>query len=76
LRRRPALADLIPLILRRDQTLTWFGFDQSELRAFAIALNGRGVDRLVPIGQALNFEHRWDGYDLFLELTRRIVIRG
>jgi hypothetical protein len=72
---QPTLQDLIPLILRRDQTLTYFGFDQAELREFAVALNGRGVDRFVPIGQALNFEHHWDGYNLFLELTRQIVIR-
>jgi hypothetical protein len=71
-----ALEDLIPIILQSDQTLTYFGFEPSALREFAIALNGRGIDRLVPIGQALNFEHRWDGYDLFLELTRRIVIRS
>jgi hypothetical protein len=71
-----ALSDLIPLILQRDQTLTYFGFAPAALREFAIALNGRGIDRVVPIGQALNFEHRWDGYDLFLELTRRIVIRS
>jgi hypothetical protein len=73
--RQPALQSLVPMIQRRDQTLTWFGFEPAELREFAKTLNGRGVDRLVPMGQALNFEHRWDGYDLFLELTRQVVIR-
>jgi hypothetical protein len=72
----PRLQDLTPSILRRDQTLTYFGFGADELREFALGLNGRGVDRIVPVGQALNFEHRWDGYDLFYELTRQVVIRG
>ena len=34
-----------------------------------------GIDRIVPIGQALNINLIWDGYDLSKILTREIEIR-
>jgi Acyl-CoA reductase (LuxC) len=69
-----ALDELIPFVDRRDQTMTYFGFEPGELRRFACQLNGRGVDRIVPAGQALQFHRFWDGYDLFQELTRHVYI--
>ncbi len=67
-----ALAELEQFVTRRDQTLTYFGFDASELEALAARLNG--LDRIVPFGKALNFSRFWDGYDLFQELTRHVSI--
>ena len=55
---------------RRDQTVTHFGFDVDALRALAEACNGRGIDRLVPVGQALALQRFWDGYDLLAGFTR------
>jgi hypothetical protein len=68
------LDDLIPFVERRDQTMTYFGFEPEELRALVRRLNGRGLDRVVPAGQALQFHRFWDGYDLFQELTRHVHI--
>jgi hypothetical protein len=70
----PTLLDFVPFVQRRDQTLTHFGFTREELTAFARAVNGRGIDRVVPIGDALSFRRHWDGMDLFQELTRSIYI--
>lgn len=67
-----ALEDLEQVVSRRDQTMTYFGFDAPELATLAIRLNG--IDRMVPIGQALNFNRFWDGYDLLQELTRHVII--
>jgi len=69
-----ALDELVPFVAQRDQTLTYFGYDPAEMRALAAQLNGRGVDRIVPIGQALQFHRFWDGYDLLQELTRHVYI--
>lgn len=66
--------DLVPHIVRKDQTLTHYGFDDDELRELAQALNGRGIDRMVPVGQALAFDAVWDGIDLIAALSR-VVIR-
>ncbi|MEU6207636.1 acyl-CoA reductase [Micromonospora musae] len=64
------LTDLASLVVRRDQTVTHFGFNADELVDFARAVAGRGVDRIVPIGDALSFAATWDGYDLMREFTR------
>lgn len=61
-------------ISRRDQTLSYFGFNPPELASFARGVAGCGLDRIVPIGQALNFSHLWDGYDLLQEFVRRIHV--
>jgi hypothetical protein len=37
-------------------------------------LQGRGIDRIVPFGDALSFGTLWDGYDLLAELTRTISV--
>lgn len=68
------LADLAPLINRRDQTLSHFGFDATELRALAVEINGAGLDRMVPFGQALTFNRFWDGHDLLQAFSRRVFI--
>jgi len=69
-----SLAQIAPLIARRDQTFSHFGFTHAELTAFAQQLNGRGIDRMVPFGQALNFAGIWDGYDLIREFSRLVTI--
>ena len=71
----PDILALAQVVKRRDQTLTYFGFDRQEMEAFAQALNGKGIDRIVPIGQALTFNRFWDGYDLLQELTRRVWVQ-
>jgi hypothetical protein len=66
--------ELVRFVARRDQTLTYYGLSPGELSHFARKLNGRGIDRIVPVGQALNFDYIWDGYDLLQEFTRRTHI--
>jgi Acyl-CoA reductase (LuxC) len=70
----PALDDLAAIVERRDQTLTQFGFPHADLLALVHTLNGRGVDRIVPAGQALTFNRYWDGYDLLREFTRTVYL--
>jgi hypothetical protein len=71
-----SLDELVPVLRRKDQTLTQFGFRKEELDAFVTALAGRGIDRIVPFGSALTFSAIWDGIDLLHEFTRMITIRA
>ena len=70
-----SLAELVPVMNRQDQTFSHFGFAPAELQDFATALGGRGVDRIVPFGQALTFSSIWDGYDLPSEFTRLTTLQ-
>jgi hypothetical protein len=58
-----------------DQTVTHFGFSRDELHELAAQAGARGVDRFVPIGEALAFDTTWDGYDLIGDFLRRVIVR-
>lgn len=70
-----SLDELVPVMNRQDQTFSHFGFSAGQLRGFAEALGGRGVDRIVPFGSALTFGSVWDGYDLPREFTRLTTVQ-
>jgi hypothetical protein len=54
----------------RYQTVTCFGLNRQELAQRVVDLGLTGVDRIVPIGQALDIGVIWDGYDLISTLSR------
>jgi hypothetical protein len=67
--------DHLPSLVSADvQTLGYFGYSVAEIRDTIGRLRMAGIDRVVPIGQALNFDTVWDGYDLIRSLSRTIVI--
>ena len=33
-----------------------------------------GIDRVVPVGEALQFSPDWDGYELLTQLARKVVV--
>lgn len=70
----PTLEDLATVVQSSDQTLGYVGFTRDEMAAAAPALCTMGIDRIVPVGQALAFSPVWDGYLLLAELTRRISV--
>ena len=63
------------VVNRSLQTLTYFGFSKKFLQTFFETNNFKGIDRVVPFGQALNINLIWDGYDLTKILSREIEIR-
>lgn len=71
-----SLSELAPAIQRKDQTLSQYGFTMSDLDDFVTTLAGRGIDRIVPFGQALTFAGTWDGFNLLHEFTRIITIQA
>ena len=71
-----SLLDLVPHIRRCDQTLAVSGVSHEDQRALVDALVGTGIDRIVPIGRALDFNRVWDGYDLVAGLTRQVLVSG
>lgn len=65
---------LTPVISRRVQTIAAFGISGEEWRAWIARTNPAGLDRIVPIGTALDFSVVWDGFDLLREFSREIGI--
>jgi len=62
-------------INNRYQTLTYFGLNKNILKNFILENQFEGIDRIVPIGQALDISFLWDGYDLNKMLTRVVDIK-
>jgi hypothetical protein len=71
-----SLAEILPTIERKEQTLSQFGFTAAELDGFVTDVAGRGIDRIVPFGSALTFAGIWDGFDLLTEFTRMTTIQA
>lgn len=64
------------IINNKYQTLTYFGFNKEFLRKkFFDKKVIKGIDRIVPIGCALEIDFNWDGYNLNKFLTRQIDVR-
>jgi hypothetical protein len=53
-----------------DQTLTHWGLSPEIVTTLAQSCGGRGYDRFVPVGQALQFDPIWDGHNLFTAMTK------
>ena len=64
--------ELFNVVTEKFQTITQFGIDADVLRRQIVELGLRGIDRIVPIGQAMNIGTVWDGYDLIRMLSRNI----
>ena len=67
---------LVKNITYKYQTLTYFGFTKEFLIKNLIEkINIKGIDRIVPVGKALEMNFLWDGYDLSKNLTRVIDVQ-
>lgn len=57
------------------QTMTYFGIDKKKLHSFIANNHLNGLNRIVPVGQALDINFYWDGYDILNQLTKKIDLR-
>ncbi|MBU2097515.1 MAG: acyl-CoA reductase [Gammaproteobacteria bacterium] len=64
-----SLNALTPMLNNSHQTLSHWGIDSKLLKDWYPAVL-RGADRLVPLGQSLQFAEVWDGVDLVLQFSR------
>lgn len=73
--RTETLEDLAPFVTARFQTLTYFGVDAEWLADFVVRNGLTGIDRIVPVGQALDMDVIWDGLDVCKTLSRIVDLR-
>jgi nicotinamidase-related amidase len=70
----PHLDALSTIVNERYQTLTNQGIETAVVRDWIIRHRLRGIDRVVPVGQALDMKVVWDGFDMVNSLSRVIDI--
>lgn len=66
--------ELFDIVTEKFQTITCFGVDMKALQQAVITANLRGIDRIVPIGKAMDIGVFWDGHDLIKELSRNVAL--
>lgn len=70
--------DLVDFSIFRDlisdkcQTITYYGLDPEIIQNFIIDEGLMGVDRIVPVGAAMDISLIWDGFDLIRYFSRRV----
>jgi hypothetical protein len=69
-----SVAQLQKLRKPKVQTICFFGLEEQELEQLFDLSNGEGIDRIVPLGNALIFNYIWDGYNLFDELSKKVYL--
>lgn len=63
------------IINKKYQTLTYYGVEKELLNDFVVQNHLMGIDRIVPIGNALDIGVIWDGYDIVSSLSRIVDIK-
>ena len=66
--------ELFRIINAKYQTVTYFGINPEKLLEAIIEEKLVGIDRIVPIGKAMDIDAIWDGHNLVAELSREIVV--
>jgi hypothetical protein len=66
------LKDIFVFVNKKIQTITYFGIEKDDFKKLVSENILLGVDRIVPIGRALDIGFIWDGHDICRQLTRKI----
>ena len=62
------------IINKKCQTIASYGFNKKDYINLITSNNLRGLDRVVPFGQSMNFTMNWDSYNLITSLSRVVEI--
>ena len=56
------------------QTITYYGTNFKSIKKFIIKNKIKGIDRIVPIGNAFDLTPEWDGIDIISTLSRTLGV--
>jgi hypothetical protein len=62
------------IVGKQYQTITYYGVDPTSIIKVINTCGLSGIDRVVPVGKALNIGVVWDGYDIIGTLSRIINV--
>lgn len=66
--------ELNNIVEQRYQTITCYGINREELKEFVLKQRLSGIDRIVPVGSAMDIGVIWDGYDLIGTMSRIVAL--
>lgn len=66
------IEEIVSVCVRECQTISYYGVERDEILKIVCDNGCLGVDRIVPIGNTMDFGLKWDGYDFVYILTRVI----
>ena len=69
-----SIESIFDFVSNKTQTLTYFGVNPQDIKSCLMRLGCKGIDRIVPVGAALDIGFHWDGKDILQILSRRIVL--
>lgn len=69
------LDEIVTIVNNKYQTLTYHGIDKNKIKDIVLKNSLLGIDRIVPIGQAMDMTVIWDGYDIVKTLSRIIDVK-
>jgi hypothetical protein len=69
-----SVEQLAALVDDKLQTLSYWQIEKNSLLKLAQTPSIKSIDRIVPLGQALDFSTDWDGYELLSQLSRKIQV--
>ena len=67
--------EIARIVNNKYQTLTYFGINKMALKDFVLENSLLGIDRIVPVGQAMDMGVIWDGYDIIRSLSRIVEVK-
>lgn len=67
------LDEIYDKISEKMQTCVTCGIDAEDLVQSFMINHVKGIDRIVPVGTAIDIGLNWDGYDLIASLSRQIM---
>ena len=67
--------DISKIVSSKFQTLTYYGIEKSKILDFVVNNRLKGIDRIVPVGRALDIDVIWDGFDIEKNLSRIIDVK-
>ncbi|CAM7178387.1 long-chain-fatty-acyl-CoA reductase [Enterobacter rongchengensis] len=69
------ILEIVPVCGVKCQTLATLGVPEEMINRLIFRGAPKGIDRIVPLGQTMNFSLHWDGYDLLKMLTKTLAFK-
>lgn len=62
------------ILTDKFQTMTYYGVEKKIIFRFLKTLNSNSIDRVVPVGKAMEIGFVWDSHDIIRTLSRKVDV--